>query len=378
MACKSKKWICQRCNKKFIASAKSKIGIRRFCSRQCANKQRKGTFGFLNKHHSNLTRRKMSEKAKIIHQKKNFGFQIRNEINLGRKHSKETKRKMSDAHKGEKNINWKGGSSFEPYSLEWTEKLREKIRKRDNYTCQICGRIQKKGFLDVHHIDYDKNNCNLNNLVTLCHDCHSDTNYNRKYWKQYFYYKLIKGTIIYQQSEILDGAQVGNNCIIGHNCLIFSGAKIGNNVKLQGNTDVYNEVTLGDWTFIGPSAVFTNDKNPRAKYPKLKYPQYGKWLPTKIKMGATIGANATIVCGNTVGKWAMIGAGAVVTESIPDYAIVAGVPAKIIGWICECGTKLRFVSRICANKGTNVCKYAVCKICKRKYKKIRDKVKEII
>lgn len=175
--------------------------------------------------------------------------------------------------------------------------------------------------------------------------------------------KIGKGTKIWQNSQVLAGAEIGENCTIGHNCLIGGKAKIGNNVKIESNTDVWDLITLEDYVFVGPSAVFTNDPNPRAKYPKKKYPQYGKWLPTIVKEGVSIGANATIVCGHTIGKWAFIGAGAVVATDIPDYALVVGVPAKIIGWMCECGNKLEF------KKGK-----AECKICKRKYKKIKTKV----
>ena len=145
-----------------------------------------------------------------------------------------------------------------------------------------------------------------------------------------------------------------------------SKAKLGKGVKVESNIDIWDLVTLEDYVFVGPSAVFTNDKNPRAKYPKKDYPQYGGWLPTIVKKGATIGANATIVCGNKIGKWSMVGAGAVVAKDVPDYAIVVGVPAKIIGWVCECGNKLEF------KKGQ-----AVCKICKRKYKKKENKVWQI-
>jgi UDP-2-acetamido-3-amino-2,3-dideoxy-glucuronate N-acetyltransferase len=178
--------------------------------------------------------------------------------------------------------------------------------------------------------------------------------------------EIGKGTKIYQNCQILKGAEIGENCIIGHNCFISSKTKIGNGVKLESNIDVWDLVTLEDYVFVGPSAVFTNDLNPRAKYPKKEYPQYGKWLPTLVKEGATIGANATILCGITIGKWAMVGAGAVVTKDVPDYAIVVGNPAKIIGWVCECGNKLEF------KKGR-----AVCKICKRKYKKKGNKVWQI-
>jgi len=178
--------------------------------------------------------------------------------------------------------------------------------------------------------------------------------------------KIGKGTRIWQNCQVLAGAQIGENSIIGHNCVIFPKAKLGKGVKLESNIDVWDLVTLEDYVFVGPSAVFTNDLNPRAKYPKKKYPQYGKWVPTLVKQGASIGANATIICGNTIGKWALIGAGAVVVDDVPDYAIVVGVPAKIIGWICECGNKLEF------KKGK-----AVCKICKRKYNKKNNKVWEI-
>jgi len=178
--------------------------------------------------------------------------------------------------------------------------------------------------------------------------------------------KISKGTKIWHNCQILKGAQIGKNCIVGHNCFIGSKAKLGNGVKLESNTDVWDLVTLEDYVFVGPSAVFTNDLNPRAKYPKKKYPQYGKWIPTLVKEGASIGANATIVCGNTIGKWALIGAGAVVTRDINDYAIVVGVPAKIIGWICECGNKLKFKKE-----------KAICKICKRKYQKKGNKVWQI-
>jgi len=172
-----------------------------------------------------------------------------------------------------------------------------------------------------------------------------------------------KGTKIWHNSQIQSDAQIGENCIIGHNCFIGEQAKLGKGVKLECNIDVWDLVTLEDYVFVGPSAVFTNDINPRAKYPKKKYPEYGKWIPTLVKEGASIGANATIICGITIGKCAMIGAGAVVTKDVPDYAIGAGVPAKVIGWICECGNKLAF------NNGK-----AKCSKCNREYQKSGEKV----
>ena len=172
-----------------------------------------------------------------------------------------------------------------------------------------------------------------------------------------------KGTKIWHNSQVQPGAQVGDNCVIGHNCFIGSQVKLGNGVKLESNVDVWDLVTLEDYVFVGPSAVFTNDINPRAKYPKMKYPQYGRWIPTLVKEGASIGANATIICGVTIGRWAFVGAGAVVNKDVPDYAIVVGVPAKVIGWMCECGNKLVFEN----NKGK-------CSKCSCVYQETNGKV----
>ena len=175
--------------------------------------------------------------------------------------------------------------------------------------------------------------------------------------------RIGKGTKIWHNCQVLKGAQIGENCKIGHNCFIGSRAKLGNGVKLESNVDVWDLITLGNYVFVGPSAVFTNDINPRAKYPKKNFPQYGKWFPTSVKRGATLGANCTIICGHTIGEWALIGAGAVVANDIPAYAIAYGVPAKVSDWVCECGNKLEFKNG-----------KAICKICKRKYKKVGNKM----
>lgn len=165
------------------------------------------------------------------------------------------------------------------------------------------------------------------------------------------------GTKVWHNTQVLKGAVVGENCVIGRNCFVGSKARIGRGVKLESNSDVWDLVTLEDYVFVGPSAVFTNDPTPRSKYPKSTYLHYGSWLPTTVKEGASIGANATIVCGVMIGRWAMIGAGAVVTKDIPDFALVVGVPAKQTGWVCECGSKISF-------RGEN----AQCVKCERQYR----------
>jgi len=177
--------------------------------------------------------------------------------------------------------------------------------------------------------------------------------------------RIGKETKIWHNAQITEHSEIGDDCLIGHNCAIF-GAKIGNGVKIQSNTDIWKDVVLEDYVFVGPSAVFTNDLNPRAKYPKKDFPEYGRWQPTLVKEGATIGANATVICGATIGKWAFIGAGAVVKGDVPDYALIVGVPAKQIGWMCECANKLIFKNN-----------RADCGICGRKYSKKGAQITQI-
>ncbi|WP_058306697.1 acyltransferase [Gracilibacillus massiliensis] len=143
-------------------------------------------------------------------------------------------------------------------------------------------------------------------------------------------------TKIWHFCHVQAEVQIGTNCTLGQNVNISSRVKIGNNVKIQNNVSVYEGVELEDYVFCGPSMVFTNDLTPRSKFPKGRE----NYLRTIVKYGASIGANATIVCGNTIGSWAMVAAGAVVTKDVPDYALVAGVPAEQINWVCECGNVL--------------------------------------
>jgi UDP-2-acetamido-3-amino-2,3-dideoxy-glucuronate N-acetyltransferase len=150
--------------------------------------------------------------------------------------------------------------------------------------------------------------------------------------------RIGAGTHIWYFSHVRKGAKIGKDCNIGQNVFIGRDVRIGNGVKIQNNVSVYECVTLEDYVFCGPSVVFTNVKCPRSEYPK-KYP--GGFDATRVCRGATLGANATIVCPVTIGRYAFVGAGAVVTEDVPPHALVVGNPARIIGWVCECGRRLR-------------------------------------
>lgn len=151
--------------------------------------------------------------------------------------------------------------------------------------------------------------------------------------------EIGEGTSIWHVSHVLKGSRVGKNCKIGQNVVIGPKANIGNGVKIQNNVSVYEGVTLEDHVFCGPSMVFTNVFNPRSEIPRMH-----DLKSTLVKRGATIGANTTIVCGVTIGRHAFVGAGAVVTRDVPDYALVMGNPARQSGWMCACGVKLKFDS----------------------------------
>ena len=146
-----------------------------------------------------------------------------------------------------------------------------------------------------------------------------------------------EGTKIWHFCHVQKGASIGENCSLGQNVNIANNVKIGKGVKIQNNVSVYEGVEIEDYVFCGPSMVFTNDLTPRSKYPKGAE----GYKKTLVKYGASIGANATIICGNIIGRWALIASGAVVTKDVPDYALMAGVPARQIGWVCECGLALQ-------------------------------------
>lgn len=141
------------------------------------------------------------------------------------------------------------------------------------------------------------------------------------------------GTKVWHFCHIQEGAVIGSECSLGQNVNVSNNVRIGNQVKIQNNVSVYEGVTIEDGVFLGPSCVFTNDLTPRARYPKGKK----EYLRTIIKEGASIGANATIVCGHSVGRYAMVAAGSVVTKDVPDYCLVKGIPAVICGKVDEKG-----------------------------------------
>ena len=163
--------------------------------------------------------------------------------------------------------------------------------------------------------------------------------------------EIGEGTCIWHTSHILKGSRIGKNCKIGQNVVVGPNATVGQGVKIQNNVSVYEGVTLEDFVFCGPSMVFTNVFNPRSEIPRMK-----ELRSTLVKRGTTLGANSTILCGITIGRYAFIGAGAVVTKDVPDHALVVGNPGRVTGWMCLCGVKLLI-------KG----KKATCPACGKQY-----------
>jgi UDP-2-acetamido-3-amino-2,3-dideoxy-glucuronate N-acetyltransferase len=163
--------------------------------------------------------------------------------------------------------------------------------------------------------------------------------------------EIGEGTKIWHFTHVMSGARIGEGCIIGQNVFIGSGALLGSNIKVQNNVSIYDGVILEDEVFCGPSMVFTNVFNPRSFISRKK-----EFRETLVKRGATLGANVTIICGNTIGQYVFIGAGSVVTKDVPDYALVYGNPGKVKGWVCQCAEEITF------RFGK-----AVCKACGKQY-----------
>ena len=166
---------------------------------------------------------------------------------------------------------------------------------------------------------------------------------------------------VWHWAHVCAGAVVGARCSLGQNVFVANKVVIGDNVKIQNNVSVYDDVTLEDDVFCGPSMVFTNVANPRSHVPRKD-----EYRPTLVKRGATLGANSTIVCGHTIGEYAFVGAGAVVTRDIPAYALVVGTPARRIGWMCTCGERLQ------EETGT-----VSCRVCGSKYALNKESCKSL-
>jgi UDP-2-acetamido-3-amino-2,3-dideoxy-glucuronate N-acetyltransferase len=143
------------------------------------------------------------------------------------------------------------------------------------------------------------------------------------------------GSSIWHFCHVMGGSSLGSDCSLGQNVFVASGVTIGDRVRVQNNVSVYEGVTLEDDVFVGPSVVFTN-----VHHPRVGFPRKDAYLPTVVRRGATLGANCTIVCGREIGPWAFVAAGAVVTRDVEAHALVAGVPARRVGWACRCGAPL--------------------------------------
>ncbi len=170
------------------------------------------------------------------------------------------------------------------------------------------------------------------------------------------------GTKVWHFSHIMAGAVIGERCNLGQNVVVMGGTKLGNNVKVQNNVSIYEGVEIEDDVFCGPSCVFTNVINPRAHVSRKH-----EYRRTLVRQGTSIGANATIVCGVTLGRYAFIGAGAVVTSDVPDFALMVGVPARRVGWTCQCGERL-----------PNASPRSSCAVCGAGYEEAEGHLRQIV
>lgn len=173
--------------------------------------------------------------------------------------------------------------------------------------------------------------------------------------------KIGGGTRIWQFCNIMDGVEIGENCNIGMNVFMETGVKIGNHVTIKNNISIYSGVECEDDTFLGPNCVFTNVLTPRSFISRKK-----EFKKTTVRKGASLGANCTIVCGHDIGRYAMVGAGAVVTKDVPDYTLVVGNPARKLGYVCECGERIQACDE----------REYICSRCGKKYHMIGERLTE--
>ena len=173
--------------------------------------------------------------------------------------------------------------------------------------------------------------------------------------------EIGEGTKIWHFSHIMQNSKIGKKCNIGQNVVVSTDVVLGDNVKIQNNVSIYTGVICEDDVFLGPSMVFTNVVNPRSHV--IRKDEYKQTL---MRKGSSVGANAVIICGNSIGKFSFIGAGAVVTKDVPDYALVVGNPARIVGWMCECGIRLEFGEKLECS----------CKVCGKNYVRTGESINE--
>jgi acetyltransferase-like isoleucine patch superfamily enzyme len=178
--------------------------------------------------------------------------------------------------------------------------------------------------------------------------------------------QIGNGTKIWAYAHVMKNVSIGANCNIGDHCFIESGAVVGNNVTIKNGNMLFEGITLEDGVFVGPHVFFTNDRfprSPRLPEAKIRYQSHDWFSPTLIKYGATLGAASIIIAGTTIGEFAMIGAGAVITKDVPAHALVIGNPGRLYGWVCKCGTRLNIKDND-----------AICSVCGLAYKMVENRL----